>query len=430
MRPQAYVVGGGPLGLGVSNELMKSGYSVILLEASSSLLGLASTFNYEGIEVEKYYHFFYKNDHYNSLAWLRENSTDEPLIEWKDISTDSVVAGKRYDFDSPWEILKLCGLTFPKVLFSLFKLMLVRPSENLDKVSAEEWAHKSFGENFASNVWVPLLNQKFGSRSKDVSALWLATRIRRHLSTRGSGAGRSKFGYLVDTYTPYVVNFENKILLNGGKIFYNEPVLDFMESDGKVTGLRTKNLMIDVNESPVFSTVSYSVLRELVGKKSFIKGLDSFVNMGVVVCILFINRQLSDHYWTTVSDNSHPFAAILQQNRLYAKSAYEIVYLSRYCEVQDGIFKESDINIRESWTKSLLQIYPHINASNIINFKVFRNANAAPLPFIDSKKHLSKITCEASNLYFDGYENIYPEDRGVGNSIKLGEELARNFLKS
>jgi len=429
MSSKAYVIGGGPLGLGVANELMKNDYSVVIIEASSTLLGLASTFSYKGLDIEKYYHFFYKNDHYNSVKWLREYSETEPLIEWKDISTDSVVSGKRYDFDSIIEICKLCGFKFPKVIYSLLKLMLFKPSEKLDTVSAEEWATDAFGYNFASSVWIPLLNQKFGSRSKDVSAFWLATRIKRHLSTRGSGSGKSKFGYLVDTYTPYVDNFQNKIIKNGGEVLFNQPVIELIENQGRITKIKTSNQVIDVKSSPVFSTISYAILNQLVKKNSFIKGLDSFVNMGVVVCILFIKKQLSNHYWTTVSDNKHPFAAILQQNRLFEKSDFEIVYLSRYCEVQDELFTDTDVNIQKNWTKSLLEIYPHINNSDILDFKVYRNKNAAPLPFIGSNKYLNNISCNATNFYFEGYENIYPEDRGVGNSIKIGKDLVFEFLK-
>ena len=65
-----------------------------------------------------------------------------------------------------------------------------------------------FGDSFANQIWIPLLKQKFGIRSKEVSALWLATRIKRHMSTRGKGFGKSKFGYLVDTYTPFVEKFQ------------------------------------------------------------------------------------------------------------------------------------------------------------------------------------------------------------------------------
>ena len=199
------------------------------------------------------------------------------------------------------------------------------------------------------------------------------------------------------------------------------------EKNNKITKIITSSKTINVKSSPVFSTISYAILNQLIGKNKFISGLEPFVNMGVVVCILFIKKPLSKHYWTTVSDERHPFAAILQQNRLHAKSKFEIVYLSRYCEVEDKLFSQNDSYIKKSWTRSLLEIYPHISNKDIIDYKIFRNKNAAPLPFINSKKSINNIKCRVSNFYFEGYENIYPEDRGVGNSLKLGKNLFKKL---
>ena len=154
------------------------------------------------------------------------------------------------------------------------------------------------------------------------------------------------------------------------------------EKNNKITKIITSSKTINVKSSPVFSTISYAILNQLIGKNKFISGLEPFVNMGVVVCILFIKKPLSKHYWTTVSDERHPFAAILQQNRLHAKSKFEIVYLSRYCEVEDKLFSQNDSYIKKSWTRSLLEIYPHISNKDIIDYKIFRNKNAAPLPLM------------------------------------------------
>ena len=107
---------------------------------------------------------------YNSLRWLQKFSKKKPSIFWNEISTDSVVSGSRYNLDSIISIFKLSGLKAIKIFFSLFKLMLFKPSEILDSIPAEIWAKNTFGDSFANQIWIPLLKQKFGIRSKE--GLW------------------------------------------------------------------------------------------------------------------------------------------------------------------------------------------------------------------------------------------------------------------
>lgn len=425
---KAYVIGGGPLGIGVSTKLLENDFSVVLIESSDRLLGLASTFRLDQNEIEKYYHFFYKNDHYHSENWLKKFSSDKPLISWRDISTDSIVDGVRYNLDSPIDIIKLCKIETLKVVYNLFKLLVFKPSQKLDNLTAKNWAIKSFGLNFASKVWIPLLEDKFGKNSNEISALWLATRIKRHLSTRGKGVGKSKFGYLVGTYEPYVNKFKEYLYSKNGNIILNESVVKFEVIDKTITKIITSKNKYNTEKSFVFSTLSFSILKNLFKKKT-IKGLEYFQNVGVITCVLISKTKLSDHYWTTVSDSNFEFSAIIQQNRLFQNTPHEIIYLSRYCHSENEIFIEDDEIIFKKWINSLNKIFDFFNEEDIINYKVFKSKNAAPIPFLNSNKAIKEIKSDLKNFYFSGYELIFPEDRGVGNSINLGNELY-SFFKS
>ena len=418
----AYIIGGGPLGIGITTELLKRDYEIILIEGQSKLLGLAQTFDYENFKVEKYYHFFYRNDHFNSLNWLLENSTEQPQIIWKDISTDSYVQGTRYNLDSPLSVLKLCKWKAFRVLWTLMYLKFLSPPKSLDKVSAKEWALKTFGD-FGKKVWIPLLDQKFDSHAEEISALWLATRIKRHMSTRGNGLGKSRFGYLKDTYEPYVENFAERIIANGGQIIYDEQVLQLKAKSDKIVSIHTRNLEFNTENALVFSSISLANLKNIVVGCNGVKGLNLFENKSVMVLILFLDLKLSDHYWTTVTDNEIEFQAIIQQNRLHENTSYEVVYLSRYCDHTNQIFLQKDEIIVKKWILALMQIYPHLSDQNIIDHKLFRSKNAAPVPFQNYNRELNCIENVYKNFYFQGFENIFPEDRGVGNSIYIGRKL-------
>lgn len=416
------------MALGIAEELISNGIFPEIIEASNELLGLAGTFNYKDFEVEKFYHFFYKNDHLNSLRWLKKNSCDKVEIEWKDISSDTIASGKNYDFDSIFSIVSLSGRNFLKVFYILTKLLFFKPSEILDQKSAIDWSNQTFGKKFSKEVWIPLIEQKFGNNAKEISAYWLATRIKRHLSTKGRGIGKSKFGYLIDTYKPYVVNFEKKLLSGGGKIHYKNPVIKFESEGNNITKIVTSQKTIFSENSIIFSSLPLANLRSLLPNNSLDSNWNKFKNISVVVCILFLDKKISKNYWTTVSDKDFPFSAIIQQNRLYSKSQDEIVYLSRYCEENDQVMNLSDEDIFQSWSEKLFSVYGHLNFKNIKDYKIIRAKNAAPVPYIGIMKNLKKLNLKFNNFLFSGYENVLPEDRGVGNSIKLGRELAKSYL--
>lgn len=427
---KVYVIGGGPLGLGIAHEFLENDVPVTILEAGPKLLGLADTFEHNGLEVEKFYHFFYKNDHFMSVDWLRNYSDTEPEIDWRDITTDSVVSGSRYDFDSILTIFKLSGINVFRAGWTFLTLMFRGPNRNLDSQSAEGWAKVVFGTKFAECVWLPLLKQKFGRRSKDVSALWLATRIKRHLSTKGQGVGKSRFGYLVDTYTPYVENFRKKLTHAGGRVVLGDPVVGLTFSKDRVSKIITRDREIDVSNDVVFSSIPLANLRGVMPEPNPIPLLEKFVNVSVVVCILFLKKPLSSHYWTTVSDEKYPFSAIIQQNRLHAKSSEEIVYLARYCESSDPLMTCADAILLDDWVGKLMKIFPDFAAKDLVESKVVKSKNAAPVPYVGAMDDLSKLRSPFCNFYFSGYENIFPEDRGVGNSISIGRELVKNYRES
>lgn len=412
------------MSLSIALEKIKQGYRVELFEASNQLLGLAGTFSDFDTEIEKFYHFFYKNDHKNSFDWLRQLTKRPVKIHWANIETSTFSNGKFRNFDSLTGIAQIAGWQSFKVFLGLIKLSVMRPSRKLDNLTAYDWSISAFGEKFAQEIWHPLLQQKFGQKSHQVSALWLATRIRRHLNTKGLLSGRSKFGYLVDTYQPYINELEERIVNSGGKIHYNTKITELQFTGKKLSKIVTEKTVIDVGNSNVYSGIPFSSLKLIANHTNLIKQLGSFQAVAVVVLVLKLKRDLSKSYWTTVSDPSVPFTAILQQNNLYARTADRVVYLSRYCDQEEEVFSQSDQNIKDAWLNDLLRIYPHLNVTDIVNMKVVRAAGAAPVPTVFSHNIFQGIDRDFENFFFSGYEEIYPEDRGVGNSVLLGRLLA------
>lgn len=428
MDKKAIVIGAGPLGISIGTELLNAGYKVTFIEKKSTFLGLADTFEYNGLEFDKFYHFFYINDSQYAEDWLARYSNGKVEIRWQDISTDAYVDGINYNLDSIFGILKLVKFDIFKIVFTMLQIKLFSLNSKLDNISAERWSKDRFGNKFANHIWIPLLKQKFGTKYKEISAYWLATRIKRHMSTKNNRTGKSRFGYLIDTYKPYVDNFKQELVEKGGEILVNTRIEEVEIRNNRISKFITNHKTIDVTDYTIFSAISLAEVAKIKGLDIKLSYLNNFQNIGAVTLILFLDIKLSNHYWTTVTDDSIPFFAILQQNRLYPKNNMETVYLSQYCEQNHNLLSETDEDIYKEWFKGLVKIYPFLSENNVIDFKVFKSNVAAPIPFTGIMNKLPNFKSSIDNFYHAGHEHILPEDRGVGNSIRIGKILVKEFL--
>ena len=63
IKPKIAIIGAGPMGLAVSFELAKNGFKSTIFEADDRLGGMAASFDFAGLEIERYYHFHCLSDY-------------------------------------------------------------------------------------------------------------------------------------------------------------------------------------------------------------------------------------------------------------------------------------------------------------------------------------------------------------------------------
>ncbi len=56
--------------------------------------GHARPFRFSKISIKYFYHFFYKNDHQNSLRWINDVKGND-RISWKEINTTIIIKSKK-----------------------------------------------------------------------------------------------------------------------------------------------------------------------------------------------------------------------------------------------------------------------------------------------------------------------------------------------
>ena len=99
------VIGAGPMGLAVAYELILKGYMPEIFEADNRLGGMAASFNFDGLEIERYYHFHCLND-YAFFDLLDEIGLKKEL-NWKKTKMGFFYQNKLYKWGSLNSVLFL-----------------------------------------------------------------------------------------------------------------------------------------------------------------------------------------------------------------------------------------------------------------------------------------------------------------------------------
>lgn len=414
------------MGLYLAYLLSKKNYKIRIFETNSTAGGHARPFIFSGVLIEIFYHFFYKNDHYNAMKWV-SSLTKKNKIYWTEIETEIITkSNKIIKIDNFFDIIKNYKIDSFKIYFNLLIIFFFKIPKTTSVKNAYDWAKKKFGYKFTNDIWKPLLVGKFGKNWKKISAFWLATRIKRHLSTKNLINRKSTFGYLEKTYLPTIKETTNFLKKNKSQIIYNTKIKNINVRKNKIQKINAKKSYIIHKDEKVISTIPLFTLKHLVkGKK--LNYLNKFNGIGVVLCIFEIKKRLSDCYWTSVSNDNLPYNAIIQQNRLFGKSKNEIVYTSKYTDYKSALFKLNDEEIAKKIFINLEKMFNKFSINDIKNYKIIKSRYAAPIPDLKTINNLPELKSPLDNFWHGGLEFIYPEDRGVGNSIEISEKLSNYF---
>ena len=420
------IIGGGPMGLYLAYLLAKKGYKIRIFESNSIAGGHARPFRFSNTLIEIFYHFFYKNDHINAMKWVSSFSKKKE-IHWEIINTEIITKNnKKINIDSFLQTLKNYKLLTFKIYFNLLNIFFFKIPSNISNQKGYKWAKKKFGLKFTNDIWKPLLIGKFGREWKKISALWLATRIKRHLSTKNLINKKSTFGYLKNTYLPTIKNTSVFLRKKNCKIICNSKIKNIDIKNNLITKIITNKVYKIHKNEKIISTVPLFTLKNIIKAKK-LNYLNKFNGVGVILCIFESKKKLSESYWTSVSNERLPFNAVIQQNRLYAKSKNEIIYTSKYSDHKSNLYKLDSKKIANQIFNEIAKLYPHFSKEDVINYKIIKSKYAAPIPDINTLNNLPNFKSPIDNFWHGGLEYIYPEDRGVGNSIAISKKLSNYF---
>ena len=420
------IIGGGIAGLSAAYELGKRGHKVALFEKESELGGQAGTFVVEGERLERFYHHIFTSD-IDIIKVIAELGLGERLL-WLDSKVGFFHRGRIYDFVTPMELLKFRPLGLvDRVRLGLVSLYLRRYGNwhSLEGVTAKEWLTRYGGKRSYEVVWGPLLKNKFGESAHEIGMVWLWGKI--HLRLASRRGEKESLGYLNGSFGLLIESLRKRIIDAGGEIYTSSPVDRVVVEGERATGIQSAgrehpcDAVIATVPSPVFLEMVPHLPADYAGKLAGVR------YQGAMVMVLILKERLSHIYWLNISDASIPFVALVEHTNLVDPSVYggkRIVYIANYLSKDSPLYSLSPDELLQEYLPHLRKINPEFEPGWVEGCYLFRDDAGQPIITTNYSSRIPEHVTPISRLYLANTTQIYPEDRGMNYSVRLGRRVA------
>lgn len=421
------VVGGGLAGLTAAYELAKKGYQVVLFESQPYLGGQASAFEVEGTRLERFYHHIFTSD--EDMIGLIEELGLTGRMQWLASKVGFFYEGQIYDFVTPFDLLRFKPLSFAqRIRAGLVTLYLQRFGDwrKLENISAQHWMRRYAGRQAHEVIFAPLLRAKFGEYADQVAMSWLWSKFKFRVGSRGKGMTRELLGYMDGSFQRFVDALADGITSRGGTILTSTPVERITVKGGKVTGLQAGDRWaMDRVIATVPSFVFVEAVPDLVGQYA---DLLRQVSYQTSLClVLKMKRSLSRIYWLNISDPSFPFVGAIEHTNLIPSEKYKgkhILYLTNYVSRSDPVYSLSGEELLKRYLPSVKKINPDFDVDWVEDLWLFREDAAQPIITVGYSRQIPPYETPLGGLYLANTTQIYPQDRGMNYSVRLGRVVA------
>jgi len=423
------IIGGGFSGLAAAYELSIAGVPTTLIEAASTLGGLAGSFKTSrGHTAEKFYHHWFTSD--DDVLGLLDELGMSGSVEFRDSKNGIYYANSLFRLSNPFDLLRFSPLPFfSRLRTGLMALRARRLTDwrALEGVSAAEWIRKNAGEESYQVIWRPLLKGKFGSEAENVSAVWFWNKIKLRGSSRNRN-GREQLGYYRGGFAAATEGIRRSLLSAGVRIVTDCKVDSIESESGKVTALHTNQ---GVFQAPlVLATVPLpEFLRITPGlPEAYISQCRKIRFLASVCLVLRLKRSLGSTYWLNVADPNFPFVGVIEHTNFDSPVSYggeHLAYISKYLPESDEVFSYSESEFLEYCLPYISKIFPEFDRDWIVGFHVWRARDTQPV----ISKHYSSLVPSTitpiEGLYLATMAQVYPEDRGTNYAVREGRKAGK-----
>jgi protoporphyrinogen oxidase len=419
------IIGAGPMGLVCALELLKRGESVDIFEHDDRIGGMSASFDFDGLQIERFYHFICKPDH-ALFALLRELGIDDRL-RWTETRMGFYCDGRLYPWGTPQALLsfdKLGWIEKARYALQVLYTKNIRDWRKLDRIGAVAWLKKWLGERAYRLLWQRVFELKFYDYSERLSAAWLGTRIQRVALSRKS-MFQETLGFLDGGSATLLERLRAAIEGRGGRIHLRASVQRVLTADGRVRGIVAGGA-----EQPfdrVISTVPIQYVPRLAPDlpEAFVARIRAIENIPVVCVVLKLSQRLTENFWMNISDATIDIPGVIEYSNLNPGAGPAIVYAPFYLPKTHPKFARDNSAFIEEVLGYLPKLNPAFRGDWVLATHCHRYEFAQTISPPGFYSMLPPMRTPIAGLLMADTAYYYPEDRSISESARIGHELAR-----
>ncbi len=412
------------MGLAAAWQAARDGHAVTLLEAGSVAGGMAAHFDFDGLSIERFYHFICTTD-FATFALLDDLGIAGKL-RWRATSMGHFSGGQLHEWGNPLALLRYPGLSFiARLRYGVQAFVSVRRDrwDALETQSARDWITRWGGSEVYEKMWKPLFDLKFYEYADPISAAWIWTRVKRIGRSRKS-LFEEKLGYLEGGSETLVKALADGFVAAGGTLKLSCPALQVETTNGRVTGVVTPDGTIAADA--VISTMPTPLVSALVPElpDDWKARYDAIANIGVCCLIFKLKRSVTPHFWVNITEPDVPVPGIIEFSNLRPVGGDAIVYVPYYMPVTHEKFGWDDERLLDEAFAAIRRVNPAVTEADVLSRRVARLRHAQPICEPGFAAKIPPVETPIAGLQIADTCFYYPEDRGISESVRLGREMA------
>lgn len=427
MKQRIAVLGAGPMGLAVAYQLAKDGHEPIVFEADDRVGGMTATFDFNGLDIERYYHFHCISDH-AFLAMLDELEIAHKM-NWVETKMGYWYQNQLQAWGNPFALLSFKGLGWiAKFRYGLHAFLSTKRNnwKPLDHLEASAWIRRWVGAEAYEVLWRRLFDYKFYDHVGNLSAAWIWSRIRRIGRSRYN-LFKEKLGYLEGGSKTLLDAMQSAIEVSGGKFYLKSAVNKVVIERGKVIGVEVNGRMESFDK--VISTIPLPYVPRVMPDlpSDVLAKFKALKNIAVVCVIVKLTKPLTENFWLNTNDPEMDIPGLVEYTNLQPLD-HHIVYVPFYMPGEHPKFSDEDDVFLSKVKRYLKKINPALQESDFLDLRASRYRYAQPICDPGYLEKLPPVALPVKGLWVADTSYYYPEDRGISESIGFGRQMARDAL--
>ena len=421
------VLGAGPMGLAVAYQLALDGHKPVVFEADDRVGGMTAPFDFNGLEIERYYHFHCISDH-AFLQMLDELGISEKM-HWVETKMGYWYQGQLQAWGNPMALLKFRGLGWiAKFRYGLHAFLSTKRNDwrPLDNVEAISWIKRWVGKEAYEVLWRKLFELKFYDYMEGLSAAWIWSRIRRIGRSRYN-LFREKLGYLEGGSNTLLQAMKQAIEARGGEIRLRASVKKVVIEGSRITGVESEG-GFEVFDK-VISTVPLPYVPRLMPDlpAAILVKYKAIKNIAVVCVIVKLRKAVTGNFWLNTNDPEMDIPGLVEYSNLRPLDQH-IVYVPFYMPGEHPKFSDADQMFLDKVRRYIKKINPELTDEDFIDIRASRYRYAQPICDPGYLGNLPPVALPIQGLWVADTSYYYPEDRGISESIGFGRNMARDAI--